>query len=98
MLIENSKNTYQVDEIVSFKTVSGDEVLGRLVSSANGEYELNKPCLVVTSPEGIGLIQAMFGLDPDLENLTIRDQHVITMCRTHEKMRDHYVKVVNTQG
>jgi hypothetical protein len=98
MLIENSKNTYQVDEIVSFKTISGDEVLGRLVSSANGAYELNKPCLVVTSPEGIGLIQAMFGLDPDSENLTIRDQHVITMCRTHEKMRDHYVKVVNTQG
>jgi hypothetical protein len=98
MLIENSKNTYQVDEIVSFKTVSGDEVLGRLVSSVDGAYELNKPCLVVTSPEGIGLIQAMFGLDPDLENLTIRDQHVITMCRTHEKMRDHYVKVVNTQG
>lgn len=98
MLIKNSKNTYQVDEIVSFKTVSGDEMLGRLVSSDNGTYELNKPCLVVTSPEGIGLIQAMFGLDPDLENLTIRDQHVITMCRTHEKMRDHYVKVVNTQG
>jgi hypothetical protein len=98
MLIENSKNAYQVDEIVSFKTVSGDEVLGRLVSSANGAYEINKPCLVVTSPEGIGLIQAMFGLDPELENISIRDQHVISMCRTHEKMRDHYIKVVNTQG
>jgi hypothetical protein len=98
MLIENSKNTYQADEIVSFKTVSGDEVLGKLVSSANGAYELNKPCLVVTSPEGIGLIQAMFGLDPELENISIRDQHVISMCRTHEKMRDHYIKVINTQG
>lgn len=98
MLIENSKKTYEVDEIVSFKTVSGDEILGRLVSVVDGCYELNKPCLVVTSTEGIGLIQAMFGLDPDLENITIRDQHVISMCRTHERMRDHYIKVVNTQG
>lgn len=96
MLVKKFK--YEVDEIVSFKMVSGDEVLGKLVSAENGEYELNKPCLVVTTPEGIGLIQAMFGLDPDLENLTIRDQHVMSTCRTHEKMRDHYIAVVNNKG
>ena len=96
MLIEKTK--YSADDIVSFKTVNGDEVCGRLISSTDNRYELNKPCLVVTSHEGIGLIQAMFGLDPDQENLLIRDQHVISMCRTHEKMRDHYLTVVNTQG
>lgn len=96
MLIENTK--YTTDEIVSFKTVNGDEICGRLVSADNNRYEINKPCLVITSPEGIGLIQAMFGLDPDKENLFIRDQHVISMCRTHEKMSEHYVTVVNTQG
>ena len=98
MLIERAKQPYDVDEIISFKTVVGDEVVGRLVSYKDGHYELNKPCIVVTSPEGIGLIQAMFGLDPDLENLVLRDQHIITMCRTHEKMRDHYITVVNNPG
>lgn len=96
MLIEKTK--YSNDDIVSFKTVNGDEVCGRLVSSTDNRYELNKPCLVVTSQEGIGLIQAMFGLDPDKENLIIRDQHVISMCLTHEKMREHYLTVVTTQG
>ena len=96
MLIEKTK--YSNDDIVSFKTVNGDEVCGLLVSSDDNKYEINKPCLVVTSQEGIGLIQAMFGLDPDKENLIIRDQHVISMCRTHEKMREHYLTVVNTQG
>jgi hypothetical protein len=98
MLIEQAKNKYQVDEIVSFKLLSGDEVLGKLVSSGEGCYELDKPCLVVTTPEGIGLIQAMFGLDPDLETLTVRDQHIVMMCRTHEKMRDHYITVVSNKG
>lgn len=97
MLIEKVKNKYAVDDILSFKTVTGDEVVGRVVSLEGDAYELNKPCIVVTSPEGIGLIQAMFGLDPDLENLVLRDQHIVTMCRTHEKMRDHYISVVNNR-
>ena len=98
MLIEKNKNKYELGEIVSFKTVNGDEVLGQLMSVEDGTYELNKPCLVITSPEGIGLIQAMFGLDPDLENMLLRDQHIISMCRTHEKMRDHYNLVVNGEA
>jgi len=98
MLIEKNKNKYNLGEIVSFKTVNGDEVLGQLMSVEDGTYELNKPCLVITSPEGIGLIQAMFGLDPDLENMLLRDQHIISMCRTHEKMRDHYNLVVNGEA
>lgn len=98
MLIEKSKNKYQIGDLLSFKTVTGDELCGILVNADDHSYELNKPCLVVTSPDGIGLIQAMFGLDPDLENLTLRDQHIITMCRTHERMREHYHKVVNTPG
>ena len=96
MLIEKTTNGYQVGEVISFKTVSGDEICGQLVSINNSSYELNKPCIVVTSPDGIGLIQAMFGLDPDKENMILRDQHIISMCRTHDSMRDHYTTVVNS--
>jgi hypothetical protein len=98
MLIERVKNKYELDEIISFKMVNGDEILGKMVSFSDGHYELDKPCLVVTTPEGIGLIQAMFGLDPEVESISIRDQHIISMCRTHSKMRDHYITVVNNKG
>jgi hypothetical protein len=93
MLIEKVENKYNVDDILSFKLVTGDEVLGKVAKIDTDSYELNKPCIVVTSSEGIGLIQAMFGLDPDLENLTLMDNHIVMMCRTHEKMRDHYITV-----
>ena len=98
MLIEKTNNTYQAGDVLSFKTVSGDEICGQLIGTNNNSYELNKPCIVVTSPDGIGLIQAMFGLDPDKENMILRDQHIISMCRTHDSMRDHYTTVVNTPG
>jgi hypothetical protein len=106
MLVE--KNKYELGEVLSFKTVTGDEIVGTLVSIENGlngkglngndkRYTLHKPCIVITSAEGIGLIQAMFGLDPDLENLTLRDQHVIFICRTHTQMKIHYISVTTAE-
>lgn len=93
MLIEHTK--YRPGDIVNFKLVSGDEIVGKLVQIGNASYELNRPCVVVTSPDGLGILQAMFGLDPDAENLTYRDQHIISMCRTHPKMEEHYVSVLH---
>lgn len=101
MLIEKSK--YELGEVISFKTVTGDEIVGTLVFIEKGlngndkSYTLNKPCIVITSQEGLGLIQAMFGLDPDLENLILRDQHVIFVCRTHEQMKKHYISVTTAE-
>ena len=89
------KFNYNSGDVINLKLISGDEVVGQLVGNHDQGYELSKPCIVVTSPDGIGLLQAMFGLDADKENLYYRDQHVITMCLTHEKMRDHYLTVVN---
>ena len=97
MLVEKVKNKYGNGDILAFKTVNGDEIVGKVVNIDTDAYELNKPCIIVTSPDGIGLIQAQFGLDPELENLVVRDQHIVTMCRAHEKMREHYITVVNNK-
>lgn len=95
MLVERAK--YQPGDVINIKLVSGDEIVGELVNRHEQGFELKKPCIVVTSPDGIGLIQAMFGLDPDHENLVYRDQHVVTVCRTHDKMHDHYVTVTTAE-
>jgi hypothetical protein len=94
MLIENK---FANGDIINLKLVSGDEVVGELIESSTVGYTLKKPCVVITSSEGIGLVQAMFGLDPDKENLFYKDSHVITTCKTHEPMRDHYYKVTTTE-
>jgi len=89
MLVEKSK--FEVGNIINIKLVSGDEICGELVAQHDHGLEIRRPCVVVTSPEGIGLIQAMFGLDPDIENLVYKNEHIITRCHTHHKMREHYV-------
>lgn len=95
MLVERTK--YNQGDVVNLKLLSGDEVCGEVVTADTDQIELRRPCIVVTSPDGIGLIQAMFGLDPDQENLVYRSQHVITMCRTHQRMREHYVSVTTAE-
>lgn len=93
MLLEKSK--YKVGDIINLKLISGDEVVGELVHLDDYSYNLKKPCVVVTSPEGIGLIQAMFGLDPDLETLKYKEHHIVTTCSTHSKMREHYISITS---
>lgn len=92
MLIERSK--YSVNDVISFKLINGDEIVGRLVKQDGESYEINKPCVVLTTPEGIGVLQAMFGLDPDRDNLHYRDQHIVSMCPTHDKLKEHYIGVL----
>lgn len=94
MLVENK---FQSGQVINLKLISGDEVVGELVNSDTHGFTLKKPCVVITSSDGIGLIQAMFGLDPDKENLYYKDSHVITVCTTHEPMREHYFKVTTAE-
>jgi translation initiation factor IF-1 len=95
MLIK--KNNLSTGDVINIKLISGDEIIGELVDQDDSHYELKKPCIVVTSTEGIGLLQAMFGLDPDKENLVYKNNHVITMCHAHEKMREHYITVTTAE-
>jgi hypothetical protein len=94
MLVNKTQN-YQIGDIVGFKMISGDEIVGKLAGIESKTYELNKPCIVITSENGIGLMQAMFSLDPQEENLIIKDDHVIAKCQAHMRMQEHYIKVTS---
>lgn len=92
MLIEKSK--YKPGDIISFKLINGDEIVGKFIAYDNQLYEINRPCIILTTPEGIGVLQAMFGLDPDRDNLHYWQQHIVSMCQTHDKLKEHYLKVL----
>jgi hypothetical protein len=88
MLISKS---YAVGDIVSFKIVNGDEIIGRIANDnfANG-YEVERPCTVMPSAKGIGLIQSLFtGTD---SKVTLQQQHVIMHSPTIKEMQDHYIQ------
>lgn len=82
---------YQEGDIVSFKLTNGDEIVARIISSDTDSYEVAKPCTVMPSPQGMGLIQSLFTADSDI-NIRLNKNHVIMHAPSIDQMQKHYIK------
>ena len=82
---------YQEGDIVSFKLINGDEVVARIVNSGTNEFEISKPCTVMPSPQGMGLIQSLFTADADV-NVVLQKDHVLMHAPSIDQMQKHYIK------
>lgn len=90
MLISNNK--YDEGDIVSFKLVNGDEIVAKVVNQDSGSWELSRPCTVLPSPKGIGLVQSLFTADQN-KNISIKDQHVMMHSLCVKEIANHYFEV-----
>lgn len=85
-----NKSRLVVGDIVAFKIVNGDEIIGKLVQEDADSYEVDRPCTVVPSQQGIGLIQSMFTADPKI-TINISKAHVIMYAPVIPQMESHYI-------
>jgi hypothetical protein len=88
MLIQKE---YQEGDIVSFKIVNGDELIGKVVGVDNDYYTLSKPCTIMPGPQGIGMIQSLFTAEQDI-NVKLSKQHVILHAPSIDQIQKHYIK------
>lgn len=82
---------YQDGDIVSFKLSTGDEIVARIISVDSDSFEIAKPCTVMPSPQGMGLIQSLFTADADV-NVRLQKHHVIMHAPSIDQMQKHYIK------
>lgn len=87
-----NKSSYNPGDIIGLKLVNGDEVIAKLVDESDKHIVLDRPCVVVGGAKGIGLIQAMFSLDPE-RSIKVKNEHVMMTCECIPQMRDHYIQV-----
>lgn len=86
-----SKSKYEQGDIIAFKLVNGDEIVARLEAESETHFELDRPCTVVPSPQGIGLIQSLFTADAKT-GISISKQHVLMHSPVIEQMKNHYIQ------
>ena len=86
MLIDKG---YSAGDVVSFKLVNGDEVLAKIVETTATGWLVSKPCTVIPSPQGLGLIQSMFSAELN-KNIELKAEHVMMHAESLQQMRDHY--------
>jgi hypothetical protein len=87
----NSKK-YDKDTIVSFKIVNGDELIAKIIEETDTGYVIDRPCTVVPSQQGIGLMQSLFTGDLENSSVTLSKAHVMLSVKTINDMEKHYIK------
>lgn len=82
--------SYKDGEIVCFKLVNGDEVVAKVIECMPSGWRINKPCTVVPSPQGLGLIQTLFSADIN-KSVELKFEHVMMHSTTLKALEDHYI-------
>jgi len=86
-----SRKGYKAGDIVSFKLVNGDEVVAKFVESTTAGWMISKPCTVLPSQQGIGLMQSLFSSDIN-KDIELKNEHVMMHSPTIKALQDHYLQ------
>lgn len=82
---------YQSGDIVCFKTVTGDEIVAKIVETLGDGFLVNRPCTVIPSPQGLGLMQSMISADINT-NVTLKSEHIIMHGPVIQDIENHYIR------
>jgi hypothetical protein len=88
MLIQKG---YQAGDIVCFKIVNGDEIVAKIVETTDDGFVVNRPCTVIPSPQGLGLMQSLISADIN-NNVTLKNTHVIMHGPVITDIENHYIR------
>ena len=88
MLLQKS---YATGDIMCFKILNGDEIVAKLVEDADDKFVISRPCTVIPSPQGLGLMQSLISGDINT-NITLSKSHVMMHSPVVKDIENHYIR------
>ena len=88
MLLQKS---YAVGDIVCFKILNGDEIVAKLVEDTTDKFVISRPCTVIPSQQGLGLMQSLISGDINT-NITLLKSHVMMHSPVVKDIENHYIR------
>jgi hypothetical protein len=85
-------NVTKPGDIVSIKTAAGEEIVGKLTSTDNNSYTLNKPVVLAMGQSGATMVPYMLTADPTVHDFTFKDQHVLHCVTTAKTLANQYIQ------
>jgi hypothetical protein len=82
---------YSENDVVTFKLVNGDEIVAKVISDTDSSFTISKPCSVIPSERGIGLMQALFSANINT-NITLNKNHVMMHAPVIADIETHYIR------
>jgi hypothetical protein len=86
MLKEN-----RIGQVISFKTTSGDEVVGKVTGQTAEELTVAYPVILAASPQGLGMVPFLMTASPELE-VAFKMSHVVCIAPTNQQVADAYTQ------
>ena len=80
-----------VGDIVCFKIANGDEIVAKIVEEKTEGFVVSKPCTVIPSQQGLGLMQSLMCADIN-SNMTLTFNHVIMHGPVIKDIENHYIR------
>jgi hypothetical protein len=81
----------QAGSIMCFKVVTGEEIVGKLVSETAEGYELSRPCTVIPSQQGLGLMQSLMCAELNT-NVVLNKATVLMSGPVIQDIENHYIR------
>ena len=83
---------FKEGDIVSIKLISGEEIVTKLGKNIEGYYLLYKPVVLSTTPQGMGLVPYMMTANPEKLDISISNDHIISIAETQDGVVQEYRK------
>jgi hypothetical protein len=81
---------YEKDDVVTFKLITGEEIIARLLSENADAFSVSRPLALAMSGQGVGLIPAAFSAP--LNMVELQRAHVLMHDRTREELVGNYLE------
>ena len=82
---------YRVNDVICFKLMNGEEIVAKLVEEKTDSFVVVRPCTVLPSPQGLGLIQTLISGELNT-NISLNKMHIIMHSPVISDIEKHYIK------
>jgi hypothetical protein len=84
----------KINEVVSIKLNSGEELITRVKEVTDAYLIITEPVSVAPGPQGMGLVPSLFTAKPDGE-FTLNRNSIAVICETEYNIKTKYTEAVS---
>ena len=81
---------YEANQVITFKTIFGEEIISRIKEETDTTYVLNKPLVLIQVQSGLGLAPVAFSISAT-ESLVLNKTAVALHGATDQEIANQYL-------
>jgi hypothetical protein len=84
-------NHLTINEIYTFKLVSGEELTAKIFNKYDGVIEVAQPISMILGPQGLQMMPSLFSSNSD-KNVYINTASIAMAAETRDDVRNKYIE------